>query len=87
MELVRRVTGHSTVNVVLKHYFRPDREVFRQALESALPQMITGGPQALLKPKTISPKESLLLLAEKSNKIDKETLISELNTLTKQLTT
>jgi hypothetical protein len=45
MELVRRVTGHSTVNVVLKHYFRPKREEFREALESALPQALTGGTE------------------------------------------
>jgi integrase len=43
MELVRRVTGHSTVEVVLKHYFRPKREEFRHALESSLPKALTGG--------------------------------------------
>jgi len=43
MELVRRVTGHSTVEVVLKHYFRPGREAFRSALETAMPHMLTGG--------------------------------------------
>ena len=32
LELVKRVTGHATVEVVLKHYFRPDREQFRAAL-------------------------------------------------------
>lgn len=42
MELVRRVTGHSTVNIVLKHYFHPGREDFREALETALPEMMTG---------------------------------------------
>ena len=42
MELVRRVTGHSTVEVVLKHYFRPGREAFRTALETAMPRMLTG---------------------------------------------
>jgi integrase len=42
MELVRRVTGHSTVDVVLKHYFRPGRETFRTALETAMPRMLTG---------------------------------------------
>lgn len=45
MELVRRVTGHSTVDVVLKHYFRPGREAFRTALESAMPHMLTGGTE------------------------------------------
>ena len=85
MELVRRVTGHSTVNVVLKHYFRPGREVFRQALESALPQVITGGPHALPQPASATPKEALLFLAEKADQIDRETLIAELNKLAKQL--
>ena len=36
MELVRRVTGHSTVNIVLDHYFRPGREDFRQVCAEAL---------------------------------------------------
>jgi integrase len=68
MELVRRVTGHSTVEVVLKHYFRPKREEFRAALETAMPKMITGGieerfdlPQAVLKlgkeTESLSPEE------------------------------
>ena len=43
MELVRRVTGHSTVDVVLKHYFRPGRDAFKMALETAMPKMLTGG--------------------------------------------
>ncbi len=42
VELVRRVTGHATVEVVLKHYFRPDREQFRAALTGALPVVLTG---------------------------------------------
>jgi hypothetical protein len=48
MELVRRVTGHSTVEVVLKHYFRPGREAFRSALETAMPLMLTGGTEERL---------------------------------------
>jgi integrase len=42
MELVRRITGHKTVEIVLKHYFRPDREHFRAALAGALPEVLTG---------------------------------------------
>jgi len=42
VELVRRVTGHATVEVVLKHYFRPDREQFRAELTGALPEVLTG---------------------------------------------
>lgn len=50
MELVRRVTGHATVEVVLKHYFRPNREQFRAALTVALPDVLTGGQQPQLTP-------------------------------------
>lgn len=42
VELVRRITGHATVEVVLKHYFRPGREQFRSALAGALPLALTG---------------------------------------------
>lgn len=42
MELVRRVTGHATVDVVLNHCYRPDREQFRAALCNALPEVLTG---------------------------------------------
>ena len=85
MELVRRVTGHSTVEVVLKHYFRPGRDVLREALGSALPQIITGSPQALLRPTTATPKDALLFLAEKAEQIDRDTLVAELKKLVKQL--
>jgi integrase len=42
VELVRRVTGHATVEVVLQHYFRPDREQFKSALVDAMPRVLTG---------------------------------------------
>jgi integrase len=42
MELVTRVTGHQTVDVVLKHYFRPGREDFRKAIEGAMPALLMG---------------------------------------------
>lgn len=42
IEMVRRVTGHGTVNVVLQHYFRPGRAEFKAALAGALPAVITG---------------------------------------------
>jgi len=41
LELVQRVTGHRTTDVVLKHYFRPGRDAFKQAIESAMPKMLT----------------------------------------------
>jgi integrase len=43
IELVRRVTGHRTVEVVLANYFRPGREAFRVALTGSLPNVLTGG--------------------------------------------
>jgi hypothetical protein len=43
LELVQRVTGHKTTDVVSKHYFRPGQEDFRAALEGAMPKLLTGG--------------------------------------------
>lgn len=42
VEVVRRVTGHATADVVLKFYFRPDREQFKAALLDAMPEVLTG---------------------------------------------
>ncbi len=41
MELVTKVTGHKTVDIVLRHYFQPGREAFRRALENAMPKLLT----------------------------------------------
>ena len=46
MELVQRVTGHSTVAVVQKHYFRPGREQFKKAFEAAMPAMLSEGAKS-----------------------------------------
>lgn len=42
LELVQRVTGHRPVEVVVRHYFRPGREDFRQAILTAMPRMRNG---------------------------------------------
>jgi integrase len=42
LELVQRVTGHRTVEIVLKHYFRPGREDFRETILSAMPELLTA---------------------------------------------
>ncbi len=47
IELVRRVTGHATVEVVLKHYFKPGKEQFKAALAGAMPSVLTGGNKRL----------------------------------------
>jgi hypothetical protein len=43
LELVQKVTGHKTTDIVLKHYFRPGREDFRTALQAAMPNLLTDG--------------------------------------------
>ncbi|MDQ8195693.1 site-specific integrase [Coraliomargarita sp. SDUM461004] len=40
LELVRMVTGHKTVDIVLKHYFQPGRDYFRKNLESKMPGLL-----------------------------------------------
>ena len=40
LELVQRVTGHKTVEIVLKHYFRPGREDFKQRILAAMPKLL-----------------------------------------------
>ncbi len=42
IELVKRITGHKTAEIVMRHYFRPGREEFRAALAGALPSVLTG---------------------------------------------
>ncbi len=41
LELVQRVTGHRTVEVVMKHYFRPGREDFRAAIARTASHAVT----------------------------------------------
>ena len=43
LELVQKVTGHKTTDIVLKHYFQPGREAFREALNKAMPALLTNG--------------------------------------------
>jgi len=43
LELVQKVTGHKTTDIVLKHYFQPGQEDFRRALTAAMPKLLTNG--------------------------------------------
>jgi len=45
MEVARLVTGHKTVEVVLKHYFKPGREHLRAVLGDKLPEVLTGAKE------------------------------------------
>lgn len=49
MEIVRKVTGHRTAEIVMKHYFQPGREEFRRTLAGKLPAVI-GGPAEAKQP-------------------------------------
>ena len=44
LEMVQKVTGHRTAEIVLKHYFKPGREHFRNAIELAMPKLLTESP-------------------------------------------
>ena len=46
LEIVRKVTGHRTAEIVMKHYFQPGREDFRRTLADKLPALLGGGPEA-----------------------------------------
>jgi len=43
LELVQKVTGRKTTDIVLKRYFQAGREDFRRALQSAMPKLLTNG--------------------------------------------
>lgn len=71
LELVQKVTGHKTVDIVLKHYFQPGREDFRRALHAAMPKLLTNGEK--------SPKDEMRAVIERATartwKRDKKRLL------------
>ena len=69
LELVQKVTGHKTTDIVLKHYFQPGREDFRQALQSVMPKLLTVGSEKL-KAETL--KTETTVSAESAGKNAKE---------------
>lgn len=42
MEIVQRVTGHRTAQIVLKHYFQPGKDDYRRTIEAKLPALMGG---------------------------------------------
>ena len=50
MDLVRVITGHRTVEIVFKHYFKPRREELRLALQKNMPDLLTVGGKEAKKP-------------------------------------
>jgi hypothetical protein len=49
------------VDVVMKHYFRPGREDFRQAILRAMPRMLADSPRPS------SPKEEMLAILDQTS--------------------
>ncbi len=77
LELVQKVTGHKTTDIVLKHYFQPGREAFRTALNAAMPQFLTYGKK--------SPQDEARTILErmtaKTSKQDKARLLELMATM------
>ena len=72
LELVQKVTGHKTTDIVLKHYFQPGREAFRSALNAAMPKLLMSGSEVetvkpeTLKPAVEKPDKAILAILERS---------------------
>jgi hypothetical protein len=77
LELVQRVTGHRTVEVVMKHYFRPGREDFRQAILRAMPKMLGDGEQRSVKDQVLAILEGMTARSWRRNKAEAMRLLSE----------
>lgn len=46
IELVKKVTGHQSVTVLLAHYFKPGRDDLRRVLQEKMPRMFLVGSAA-----------------------------------------
>ncbi len=42
LELVQTVTGHATAEIVMEHYFKPQREQLKAAMQKSLPGLLTS---------------------------------------------
>jgi integrase len=42
-ELVQQVTGHATAEIVMEHYFKPQRAQLKIAIEKSMPNLLTAG--------------------------------------------
>jgi integrase len=62
LELVQKVTGHKTTDVVLKHYFQPGREEFRRLIQTNMPALLTCGQNAPAQ----TPKDQALAILAKA---------------------
>ena len=42
MDTVYKITGHQTASIVAKHYFHPEREQLKIAMQKSLPSLLTS---------------------------------------------
>jgi hypothetical protein len=64
MEILRKVTGHHTAEIVLKHYDRRGREDMKKAIGAAMPKAIAGAVEKREAPEelvTVPPELAPLL--------------------------
>lgn len=78
LELVRKVTGHATVDIVLKHYFQPGREGLRDALNKSMPKLLMNGKHSDPKAEMV---QIIRAMSPKSLAKDREKLIELLSAL------
>jgi len=78
LELVQRVTGHRTVEVVMKHYFRPGREDFRRAILRAMPQLLAEGGKRSVKEQVLAIVERMTVKTWHQDKAEIIRLLAEL---------
>jgi len=89
LELVQKVTGHKTTEIVLKHYFQPGREAFRSALNAVMPKLLMSGSVLdgnTLKTESVNPQKQnkkirdiLARSTAKTWKLDKARVLEMLN--------
>lgn len=42
LELVQAVTGHATAEIVMQHYFKPQREQLKTAMQKCMPALLSS---------------------------------------------
>jgi len=77
LELVQRVTGHRTVEVVMKHYFRPGREDFRAAILRAMPKMLGNGARQPVKDQVLAILEGMTARTWRRDRTEAMRMLSE----------
>lgn len=73
LEIVQRVTGHQTTDIVLKHYFQPGREAFRATLQNAMPRLLSQPQGKTLREEIV---EAVNRVKDKIPKKDSENLLT-----------